>query len=287
VSISVLASVFEHSNQAGRMALYGVSRTTRYQRATEDGLSDRDLWRRISSARLFSSREADTTLILCGFPVLFYNPPNYTGVFVQFTNARSGSDMNVNVPGSFNDVTDSLLLVATNRGAETRLSFRDLFLERWKTTIDSKLSGGAKRAGDPTLTWEMFPEGISHLDPNRMYLKVHQQLDIEIDWWPDYEASITYHIFLFLNSSGRLRGGVARWAYWIEGGAKADDIEDRLAPAVIAGMDDLNSQLSSTLNALPFTFSDLYYLPGRQLTPAPTGTLTGFTSDDVTIVLAR
>jgi hypothetical protein len=267
------------------MALYGVSRTTRYQRASQAALSDRDLWRRISSARLFSSTDADTTLILFGFPVPFVNFPDYTGSFIQFTNARSGSELNVNVPGSLNDLTDSLLLVATNRGPETRLSFRDLFLSRWRTTIDSKLSGGAKRSGDPTLTWEMFPEGISHLNPERIYLKIHQQLDIEIDWWPDYEASITYHIFLFLNSAGRLRGSVARWAYWIEGGAKADDIEDRLAPAVIAGMDDLNSQLSSTLDVLPFTFTGLYYLPGRQLTPAPTGTLTGMTTDDVTIVL--
>jgi hypothetical protein len=185
-----------------------------------------------------------------------------------------------------NDLTDSLLLVKTNRGSETRLSFRDLFLSRWKTTIDSKLSGGAKRSGEPILTWEMFPEGISYLDPQRIYLKVHQELDIEIDWWPDYEASITYHLFLYL-SGGRLRGTVARWAYWIEGGAKADDIEDKLAPAVIAGMDDLNAQLSASLGAIPITFTDLYYLPGRQLSAAPTGTLTGWTTDDVTIVLVR
>ncbi len=286
MSISVLASVFQHSNQGGRMALYGVSRTTRYQRASESDLDSRDLWRQISSARLLSSTEADTTLILCGFPVSFYNPPNYTGSYVQFTNARSGADFNVNLPGSLNDLTDSLLLVATNRGPETRLSFRDLFLQRWRTTIDSKLSGGAKRSGDPILTWEMFPEGISYLDPQRIYLKVHQKLDIEIDWWPDYEASITYHILLFL-SSGRLRGNVARWAYWIEGGAKADDIEEELAPAVIAGMNDLNAQLATALGAIPITFTDLYYLPGRQLAPAQTGTLSGWTTDDVTIVLAR
>jgi hypothetical protein len=158
VSISVLASAFEHSNQGGRMALYGVSRTTRYQRASESDLDGRGLWRAISSVRLLSSNDADTTLILCGFPVSFYNPPNYTGNFIQFTNARSGGDFNQNLPGGFNDLIDSLLLVKTNRGSETRLSFRDLFLSRWKTTIDSKLSGGAKRDGDPILTWEMFPQ---------------------------------------------------------------------------------------------------------------------------------
>jgi hypothetical protein len=287
VSISVLASVHQHANQAGRMALYGVSRTTRYQRASELALDDRALWRQISSARLFSSSDADTTLILFAFPVPFLNFPNYTGTFVQYTNARSGSDLNVNVPSALNDLTDSLLLVKTNRGTEIRLSFRDLFLSRWRTTIDSKLSGGAKRDGDPVLTWEMFPEGISFLDPARIYLKVHQPLDIEIDWWPDYEASITYHLLLSLSGSGRLRGQVARWAYWIEGGAKADDIEDRLRPAVIAGMDDLDSQLSTILGGIPTTFTDLYYLPGRQLLPAGTGTLEGSTAEDVTIVLVR
>ena len=286
MSLSVLASVYQHANQSGRVALYGVGRSARYQRAPESDLINRGLWREISSATLYSSRDAHTTLLLFGFPFGLVNLPDYSGRFVQFTNPGSGSELDINVPAGLNDLTDSMLLVATNRATETRLSYRDLFLDRWKTTIDGKLSGGAKRAGDPVLTWEMFPRAISHLDPNRTYLKVHQKLDIEIDWWPDYEASITYHIFLHLDGGGRLRGFVARWAYWIEGGAKSDDIEDRLAPAVIAGMTDLDGQLSSLLGALPFTFRDLYYLPGRQLSPAGAGTLTGWTTDDVTIVLA-
>jgi hypothetical protein len=131
---------------------------------------------------------------------------------------------------------------------------------------------GAKRYGDPVLTWEMFPKGISYLDENRMYLKVHQKLDIEINWWPDYEASITYHLFLHLDGAKHLKGYVARWAYWIEGGAKADNIEEKLKPAVISGMNTFNTELSKQLNALsPFTFSDLYYLPGNQTGPVPTG----------------
>lgn len=132
----------------------------------------------------------------------------------------------------------------------------------------------------------MFPEGISYLDPSRMYLKVHQKLDIELDWWPDYKASITYHLFLYRDGSGHLKGHVARWTYWIEGGAKADDIEDVLKPAVIAGMTEINNQLATQLNALSsVTIADLYYLPGRQLSAAPTGALSGWTLNDVTIVV--
>lgn len=216
--------------------------------------------------------------------------PDYTGSFMQITNRRnSGSVLDVDRFSTygFNNKPTNMLVVAPNRGTEVRLSFRDLFLERWRDVIDAQLSGGARRDGDPTLTWEMWPSGISYLDPNRCYLKIHQDLDIELHCWPDYKASITYHIYLYLDGSGRLRGYVARWAYWIEGGVKADDIEDQLAPAVISGMSTLNDELATQLAAYDaFSFSDLFYLPGDQITRPPTGVITGQTISDVTIVVA-
>ena len=178
------------------------------------------------------------------------------------------------------------MLVTANKGFEVRLSFRDLFLQKWKDEIDPLLGGDANRIGDPTLTWAMFPQGVSHLDPNRKYLKIHQKLNINVPWWPDYEATITYHLYLYLTGSGQLRGHVARWAYWVEGGIKSGQIADRLEPTVISGMGNLNARLGDELEAFSsFNFEDLFYLPGNQTSRRSTGAWSGWTTSDVTIVV--
>jgi hypothetical protein len=286
MSLSALASVFAGANQTGTSAVYGVGTAERYHRISADELISRGLHMAISSCTVFGSSSADPALIFFGMPGLpsFLDIPDYNGMFVQRTNLGS-AEQNVNLAThGFNDVPRSALLVATNRSFEVRLSFRDLFLAKWKETLDGVLSDGAQRKGDPTLTWEMFPWGISHLQVDRMYLRIRQDLHIEIDWWPDYEAWIQYHIFLFINSAGNPRGAVHRWEYWIEGGAKSDDIEEKLKPAVIDGMDTLNAELTKTLSGFDgFNLNDLYYLPGRQL--AASSVATGFTTDDVTIVI--
>ncbi len=287
--LSVIASVFTGNNQTGTGQLLGVGTTPRYNRIPSSSMLSMNIHRALSSATVYSSSTADATVILFAPMVPFLSTPDYTGLFMQLANRRNaGSELDVDrfSDHGFNNLATSALVVAPNRAFEVRLSFRDLFLERWKDVIDAELTSGAKRHGDPLLTWEMWPSGISHLDSNRCYLKVHQRLDIELHCWPDYEASITYHIYLYLDGSNHLRGNVARWAYWIEGGAKADDIEDELRPAVISGMDTLNTELTNQLGDYSsLSFSDLYYLPGNQLSRAPTGVMTGFTASDVTIVV--
>jgi hypothetical protein len=223
-------------------------------------------------------------LLLFGSPIPFITFGDFNGQFLQVTNTGSSAD-DVNLSGSFNNWATSGLLVARNRPSEFRVSFRDVFLDRWRDVIDGELSGGAKRDGDPSLTWEMFPTSVSYLDSDKFYLRIHQNLDIEIPWWPDYEASITYHIRLY-RSGTNVRGYVARWAYWIEGGVKADDIEEQLAPAVISGMETLDDELDTQLSALDFlNVEDVYLLPGRQLGAPSDGTFSSATWSDVTIVL--
>lgn len=288
--ISVLSAVYTGTYQSGSGQLLGVGSTHRYNRISSSEMLNLGIHRTLSSATLYSSSSADATLILFAPFIPFLSMTDYNGLFMQITNRRnSGSELDVNRFSTygFNNLATSSLVVAPNRGLEVRLSFRDLFLQRWRDVIDAQLTGGARRDGDPILTWEMWPTSVSYLDSNRIYLKIHQSLDIVLHCWPDYRASITYHIYLYLNGSGHIRGHVARWAYWIEGGAKADDIEDRLAPAVIAGMDTINAELASQLAAYEaFRFSDLYYLPGDQVSRPSTGVMTGFTTSDVTIVVA-
>ncbi|HSK81082.1 MAG TPA: hypothetical protein VLQ45_31805 [Thermoanaerobaculia bacterium] len=289
MSSAMLSSVFTGTNQSGTSRLFGVSSSQRYTAVPTSEMVSNSIFRNLSSATVFSSSRADATVLLFRPLVPFLSMGDYNGFFLQLTNRRdAGSELDVNnfTGQSFDNLAENILFVAANKDTEIRLSFRDLFLNQWRTLLDGQLAGSeAQRDGDPTLTWEMFPVGISHLDSSLRYLKIHQPLDIVLDWWPDYNASITYHIFLFIDGAGRLRGNVARWAYWVEGGIKSGGIADELEPKVIAGMDTLNEELANQLDALSFTFTDLYYLPGRQTSRAPTGALTGTTFDDVTIVL--
>lgn len=284
--LSMLSIVYTGSNQTGTGRVFGLGTSHRYNAIDNGEMKSFGIYRNLSSATVYASSSCDATLILFGFP--FALPWNYTGNFLQITNQRgAASALSTNFPALLNNSASSMLLVAPNRGSEIRLSFRDLFLNQWNTTLDAQLRGSeAERSGDPTLTWEMFPTGISYLDSGRRYLKIHQKLKVVLDWWPDYDASITYHIYLYLDGGGRLRGHVARWAYWVESGIKSGAIGSELEPQVIRGMDTLNSQLANQLNGISFSFSDLYYLPGRQLSRAITGILTGSTWADTTIVLA-
>jgi hypothetical protein len=284
MSLHALAGIYTDFNQAGTARFLGVGHSARYALLRGSTLSAHGLNKSISSARVFGSSACDPTLLLFGSPFSFFDFGDFSGQFHQITNTGSTED-NVNLTGALNNWATSCLLVARNRPTEFRVSFRDIFLDKWKEVIDGELSGGAKRDGDPSLTWEMFPTSVSYLDSDKFYLRIHQKLDIEIDWWPDYEASITYHVRLY-PTGGNIRGYVARWAYWIEGGVKADDIEEKLAPAVVAGMDKLNEELGNQLSALDFlNVQDVYFLPGRQLGNPVDGQLTGTTWSDVTIVL--
>ena len=285
MSVSVISTLYTGANQSGSAQAYSVGHSQRYHRIPTAELVDNGLHRAISSATLYGSSTADNTLVL--FRPFVSGTRDYNGRYLQIANRRSSEELDLNLaPHDFDNTATCALLIAAARGEEFRLSFRDIFLDNWRDSIDPLLTGGARRDGDPVLTWEMFPQGITHLDPGRIYLKIHQPLDIVIDWWPDYRASLTYHLYMYVDSHNHLRGSVHRWAYWIEGGLKADDIEERLRPAVINGMETMDAQLNERLDLLSaLTVQDVYFLPGRQLTPAATGVTSGTTTDDVTIVI--
>jgi hypothetical protein len=293
MSVSVMSTVSVDPNQGGASALFTVPESGRYTPVPSEVLADQSVLSNLSSAKVFSSARADATLIL--FSSFFFND-NYNGRFLQITNSRNAaSEIRVdNFPPGFDNSATSLLLVAANQSAETRLSYRDLFLDEWITTLDDQVlrDSRAQRTGETMLTWRMFPDPTSELSPDRGYLKVIQPLHINVPAWPDYEATIAYHIYLYLEkadpmaTTGRLRGTVANKLIWVEDGVKHDHIYSELNAKVDEGIGTLNMKLAERLDAFQFIkFTDLYYLPGRQPNPAPAGVLTGTTYDDVTIVL--
>jgi hypothetical protein len=284
--ISTATAVFAGPNQTGASRVFSVTRARRYHRVPNQELRDRGLDRAISSLSLNASSDASNTFILFVSP-RFFSFPDFVGPFAQWTNEKGApSARHVNLAGTASDdAARSLLAVATDRGTEFRLSFRDQVLETWNDTLDGLLAGSqARRNGDPLLTWDIFPQGISELDPNHVYLKIHQNLDVILAGWPDYRASVTYHIFLFVNEERKLRGFVRRAANWVEDGVKADDIGEKLEPKVAEGAGILDAQIDEKLREFDaLNFKDVYYLPGRQL--SRTQEVTGSTTDDVTIVV--
>jgi hypothetical protein len=284
MSLSFLAMGYEHVNRGGTARLLGISRTARYNLIRESQLQPLGLNARMSSLEVFSSNSAWSNVILFQNQVFGVPLGNFNGQFRQVINPRTGAPVFVNLTDhGFNDATRSILLVNTSRRVEFRVSFRDTFLSEWNSTLDAELGNSARRNGDPLMTWEMFPQGISHLDSNLTYLKIHQRLDIVLDWWPDYDASLTYHLFLFLDGAGRLQGHCQRWSAWVEGGIKSGEIMSRLWPKVEAGVATVNAQLRTRLAAIP-ALRDFYYLPGRQIGAASGPVLSGNTASDITLV---
>lgn len=290
MSLSFLAAVFTGNNQSGAGTLIGLGNTPRYNKFPNSIMHSQGIHKNLSSATVYKTSKCDATVILFGSPFLFLQFPDYQGPYMQITNRKNASsELDVNNFSTYglNNNATSMLLIGANKGFDIRLSYRDLFLNKWKDIIDNELSGTeAKRDGNPTLTWEMWPGNISYLSSSKCYLKIHQKLDIELHCWPDYDASITYHIHLYLDSGGHLYGYTARWAYWVESGVKAGEIGNQLESQVISGMGKLNTELTNQLSSYSsISFKDLYYLPGKQTSSAPTGVRTGWTTDDVTIVL--
>lgn len=284
MSLSFIATGYEHVNKGGLQRLFGVGKTSRYNHINQALLGQLSFDSKLSSIQVNSSNASTANVILFSNSLLSILPVgNFAGDFRQVVAAKNGSPNFVNMTDyGFNDHTRSMLLINTSRGLEFRVSFRDQFLDQWKSTLDAQLGGDASRVGDPIFTWAAFPEGISYLSSSQIYLYISQKLNINIPWWPDYDARITYHIYLYLDGSNKLKGYCQRWSAWVEGGIKSDDIMDKLWPKVVSGASTINTSLNDSFNSLP-AFKDFYYLPGRQISPV-TGVTSGTTYSDVTLV---
>jgi hypothetical protein len=284
MSTSFTATGYEHINKGGLSRLFGVGKTSRYNMIRGSLLGQLSFDAKMSSITVSpSSSSVATTILFSNSIAGFLQVGDFGGDFVEIGVAKNGAASFRNLTDhAFNDKTRSLLLVNASKGPEFRVSFRDKFLGTWNTTIDKELGSKASRKGDPLMTWAAFPESTSYLSPDQIYLLIQQRLNINIDWWPDYDARIAYHLYLYLDGANKLQGYVQRWSVWVEGGAKTGQIMGQLKPKVESGMTTINAKLKESFSSLP-AFKAFYYLPGRQLGPV-TGVEAGTTWDDVTLV---
>ena len=278
MSLLALATLWSGPNQTGSVMAFGLGVGDRYNHVTHDQLSSHGLLDSVASGTL-SCNKADLNLIL-------FDKSGYAGGFWQVTSV-AGENAGYWHTGP----ARSVLLIASRNEAskETRLSFRGTFQKQWDTIVDEQLKGSpASRDGEPLLTWRMFPVDNKWLSSTQAYLRIHQSLDIDVPYWSDYNGWMDYHIVLYVDGGGHVRAWVAAWECNVDSGAKHDKIMDKLAPKVKAGMQPLQDAINANLVAFdgagPFT--DVYYLPGAQVTPV-TDTLYSHTHTDITIVVVR
>jgi hypothetical protein len=288
MSAESLVFLYENADKQGRSSILSLGASQRYELMPMTRLGADGMLLETSSASVTNIPESGATSLICFGPAPF----DYHGTFVQLTSVGKTSEFKFNFPlAGFDNKTTSALVVRRARGSEVALSFRDVFLDPWRQQINESIKNVDRATvtvkEDPVLTWEMFPQLISGLDPALRYLKIYQLLNVDIDCWAyDYEASITFWIFLSRDSGGKAQGFVARAGVWVEDGIHHDAVKSRLEESVLTGIGTLNIELAKKLD--PFSgikLTDIYYLPGRQNAAPSAGVMTGSTADDVTIVL--
>lgn len=283
-----IAEVFTGFNQAGKTYTDGASGNLRYARTNYWQFLDAGISGEVSSIRVFAGSGAPALLLFRADPLI---PWLYTfhGEFMQFTNA-SDIVFDLNLDGNlapFNDDARSMLVVQTQLASETRLSFRDTFASQWNQFLDQNLPGDIERIGDPHIRWDAFVS-YENLNPDRIYIRIKQKLNVVLDWWSDYEASIKYWIRLWA-SGGGVVAGVKRWEYWVEGGLFSSDIAEELEPKVAAGAGQLESKLNTALAPIAGV-TDVYFLPGKQTAQVKAGYHDVHWEDtrgDVTVVIQK
>jgi hypothetical protein len=194
---------------------------------------------------------------------------------------------------------DSALIISSNQAGttETRISFVETFQSQWNSLLGQALQGTPiTQAGPPVLTWCMFPgtpgavlpmPSPTTLSPDQIYLQIWQEVLINMPWyWSNYHAQVFYFIQPYVND-GRLWVYGASWWITVDPGAKSGLIYNLMAPQVANGLSVLENKLNSALAATSsLNPTDVYLLPGKQLTPLGTGpAFVGNTADDVTIVI--
>ncbi|MBI2853073.1 MAG: hypothetical protein HYX84_08280 [Chloroflexi bacterium] len=271
---SIWSRLYRHSDYEGRSLFINHDPGWVYRRIRKSALSDANLNDRISSLYV----DASSTEV--GGKVILFQNDRFTGRFAMFSTTAGAPDERAYTPyvGDFiNDRTSSILVVRQYEN-EFAVALGDFGLRDTIEDFVNGVDGRISLRGDPIITWDMWPS----FSPERRYIYLRIPVEVAIDWWPDYDAEVRYWIYLYVNADGDLRGYVDWYGAWAESGWKSDDVVDGLMDAIPNTIDDVNGQLNTALAAAALfaPFERQYFLPG-------TAGNTGYTDDDLTLVLVR
>jgi hypothetical protein len=271
--------VYQHANYDGLSAYWHHTEGYRYYRIWERTLSSVHLQDRISSARVYATAgEAETAIL--------FQDAGFKGRFVALSGADPSRDV-ASLGGSldFNDRTSSLLLVAHSRNEFLSLRLGENGRSDAEEFIDAALDGdsGVSRRGHVVFTWEMWPD----FDPTKKFVRIDIPIRVHVPNWWDYDARITYYVYLYIDAQYRLRGYVNWVETWVEGGVLSGSISAQLQPDALDSAGDLNGVLTDSLAELDYHEWDRYYLmPGLAPSVLPQD-YAGHVEDDVSIILVQ
>lgn len=276
--MTVFGEFFEHNNFGGDSYTAELTNNWRYWWVKFGG----DLRNEISSmrARAYGGRSGNaygfTRNDFLGDMAALNMGENWTCWWSSL-----GSDMN-------DDIESGLLINRSDD--ETELNMKDLLGAAFADAFDEATQGTqVSRRGDPKIYSVFWPSW----DSDRKFVRIEQDMRVELDWWPDYDAQVQYDIYFYV-SGGEVHAYVARIRTWVEGGIFSGSINDELHPQMVDGADDLDEQLENglallnLLGALGGGFTGVYLLPGNppNMTP-PAGNFgrMGSAYENSTVVL--
>ena len=267
--------LFEHNDFGGRSMLLD-NPSSRYLVIPSGYVGSLNFNDRTSSLQLRSGTPAVPSMC-----VLFEHS-RFTGRLQAF--AFNGTRDVRSLP-AFNDLTTSVLLV-NHDPSPTRsvLPLRQLAGNRLNDAIDQELRGESdvSRNGDVLLRFTIDLYEVSLFGVDLMLIEV--PIRVHTPWpFSDYDAKIRYWIDLYLDAERKVKGYVAAWGYWIEGGILTGSIEGQLRPKVESKIGSVESRVNSMLLELDFhRWTDVYLMPGRA---SVSDDYDGSVNDDCTVVL--
>jgi hypothetical protein len=209
-----------------------------------------------------------------------FTQDHFLGTFLELNMQEGWTSWWSYVGDALNDQIESAILVNRNKN-ELVTGLKDQIAGDFASGMDAQLAGTqVSRKGDPRIYTTFWPG----YDPDKTFVSIEQDLNVALDWWPDYDAQVRYDIYLYLDGAGTVQGYVA-WVYvWVEGGIFSGDIFDSLQPKLVDGAATLTSRIQEKLAIFSsFHFSSLYLLPG----PSPSGNFGDIhdAKEDSTLVL--
>jgi hypothetical protein len=265
-----------------------------YSGIRKQALQNVDLHDRISSLTLDASAGEER-----GDCILF----EHDRYFGRFASIRTNvNDPTQAVPVTYigdtmNDRTSSVLLVRRFEN-ESMQALGNPISQALIANIIEDVKKIEKLRGDPVFTWDMWPTGGDEHpnDPDKRFIQIKIPVEIDVNNWFNYNAEIWLWFYLYigdtglyLGDGGALKGYLAHYGAWVEGGLISDSVLDGIMDALPDKFGEIDSLLNTQLSAVnanaPFT--GVHLLPGDQTLFDTQPYLEGHVEDNVTVVLLK
>ena len=278
--MACFAEFFEHQNFAGYREQFTLTNSWRYWWIKFGG----GLSNKITSLRANA---------YAGFDANVYGFTNgdFLGRYAALNMAEGWTCWWNNV-GGLNDDIESALLINRNK-LELVMALRDQIAPDFAAQFDAEAAGQkVSRRGDPRVYAVFFPS----FDSNATFVRIEQDLTVQLDNWWDYDAQVRFDIAMGL--SGNMVNAHVAWVHtWVEGGIFSGSISGNLHPKMVAAAGTLNAKLTDKLALLNlgialagYRLGQLYLVPGRKpLFPPPSSNFghQGNATEDCCVVLTR